>query len=73
MAARAFLRLTDELREAFASAQDDETLRFLRVEVANGDSLTTVGSGRKDESIQVDFDSLAKVRRKQMNAEGGLL
>lgn len=61
MAARAFLRLTDELREAFASAQDDETLRFLRVEVANGDSLTSVGSGLKGESIKEDFDSLAKV------------
>ncbi|CAN0063336.1 unnamed protein product [Hapterophycus canaliculatus] len=61
MAARAFLRLSDELREAFASAQDDDTLRFIRVEVANGDSLTSVGSGEKGESIKADFDSLAKV------------
>lgn len=60
MTARAFLGLSDELREAFAAAQDDETLRYLRVEVVNGDSLTTVGSSRKHE-LRTDFDALAEV------------
>ncbi|CAM9183373.1 unnamed protein product, partial [Ectocarpus sp. 12 AP-2014] len=62
MTARAFLRLSDDLREAFASAQDDESVRYLRVEVVNGDTLTTVGSSAKGADIKTDFDSLAQVR-----------
>ncbi|CAN0013804.1 unnamed protein product, partial [Ectocarpus fasciculatus] len=60
MTARAFLRLSDDLREAFASAQDDESVRYLRVEVVNGDTLTTVGSSAKGADIKTDFDSLAQ-------------
>lgn len=60
MTARAFLRLSDDLREAFAAAQDDETLRYIRVEVVNGDSLTAVGSSKKRD-LRTDFDALAEV------------
>ncbi|CAM9886939.1 unnamed protein product [Ectocarpus sp. 4 AP-2014] len=66
MTARAFLRLSDDLREAFASAQDDESVRYLRVEVVNGDTLTTVGSSAKGADIKTDFDSLAQVRNLPM-------
>lgn len=61
MTARAFLGLSNELREAFAAAQDDETLRYLRVEVVNGDSLTTVGSTGRVHDLRTDFDALAEV------------
>lgn len=60
MAARAFLRLSDELRAAFAAAQDDETLRYLRVEVVDGETLNAVGSSAKG-ALESDFDSLAQV------------
>lgn len=60
MTARAFLRLSDELHEAFASAQDDDTLRYLRVEVVDGDTLATVGSRQKGD-LSADFDSLSEV------------
>lgn len=66
MTARAFLRLSDDLREAFASAQDDESVRYLRVEVVNGDTLTKVGSSAKGADIKTDFDSLAQVRNLPM-------
>lgn len=62
MTARAFLRLSDDLRESFAKAQDDETLRYLRVEIVDGDSLSVVGSRQKGD-LQTDFDSLAKASR----------
>ncbi|CAN0026607.1 unnamed protein product [Ascophyllum nodosum] len=59
MAARAFLRLSEDLREGFAKAQDDETLRFLRVEIVDEDTLTIVGSRQRGD-LQTDFDSLAE-------------
>ncbi|CAM9294263.1 unnamed protein product [Laminaria digitata] len=59
MTARAFLRLSEGLREAFAAAQDDETLRYLRVEVVDGDCLEAVGSKQKGD-LETDFDSLAQ-------------
>lgn len=59
MTARAFLGLSDDLRDSFAKAQDDETLRYLRVEIVDGDSLSVVGSRQKGD-LQTDFDSLAK-------------
>lgn len=59
MTARAFLRLSAELRESFAKAQDDETLRYLRVEVVDGDSLSAVSSRQKGD-LETDFDSLAQ-------------
>lgn len=59
MAARAFLRLSDDLRDAFAAAQGDETLRSLRVEVVDGECLTPVSSRPKGD-LQADFDSLAQ-------------
>lgn len=59
MTARAFLRLSEGLREAFASAQDDETLRYLRVEVVDGDCLEAVGSKQKGD-LETDFDDLAQ-------------
>lgn len=61
MTARAFLGLSDELRETFAKAQDDETLRFVKVEVVQGDTLTSTESRQKGSSLESDFDSLAKV------------
>lgn len=63
MTARAFLGLSDELREAFAKAQDDETLRFLQVNIVTEDTLTTVGSTQKGTDFETDFDGLAQVRR----------
>ena len=59
MAARAFLRLSEDLREGFAKAQDDETLRFLRVEIVDEDTLTIVGSRQRGD-LQTVFDSLAE-------------
>lgn len=64
MTARAFLRLSDGLREAFASAQDDETLRYLRVEVVSGDCLEAVGSKQKGD-LETDFDALAQASGRQ--------
>ena len=64
MTARAFLRLSEGLREAFASAQDDETLRYLRVEVVDGDCLEAVGSKQKGD-LETDFDVLAQASEKQ--------
>lgn len=63
MTARAFLGLSDDLRETFAKAQDDETLRYLRVKIVNEDTLTTVGSKQKGGDLATDFDSLGQVRR----------
>lgn len=62
MTARAFLGLSDELREAFAKAQDDETLRYLHIKIVNEDTLTTVGSKQKSGDLETDFDSLGQVR-----------
>lgn len=64
MTARAFLRLSEGLREAFASAQDDETLRYLRVEVVDGDRLEAVGSKQKGD-LETDFDALAQASGRQ--------
>lgn len=61
MTARAFLGLSDELREAFAKAQNDETTRYVRVEVGvEGETLTNVDSRQKGASLQADFDSLSQ-------------
>eukprot|EP00752_Nemacystus_decipiens_P012693 g11245.t1 len=60
MTARAFLGLSDELREAFAKAQDDEMLRYLHVKIVNGDTLTTVGSKHKGGDLATDFDGLGQ-------------
>lgn len=62
MTARAFLGLSGELREAFAKAQDDETLRYLRVKIVNEDTLTVAGSKQKGADISTDFDGLGQVR-----------
>ena len=62
MTARAFLGLSDELREAFTKAQDDETLRYVRVQIVNQDTLTAVGSKQKGGDLATDFDGLAQVR-----------
>lgn len=60
MTARAFLRLSDELRDVFAQGQDDENLRYLKVEVVEGDTLTNTGFRQKGASLQADFDSLSQ-------------
>lgn len=62
MTARAFLSLSDELREAFAKAQDDETLRYLQVKIVNEDTLSRVGSKQRGGDLATDFDDLAQVR-----------
>lgn len=62
MTARAFLGLSDELREAFAKAQDDETLRYLHVKIVDEDTLTRVGSKQKGGDLSTDFDGLGQVR-----------
>lgn len=63
MTARAFLGLSDELRESFAKAQDDETLRYLQVNIAGEDTLTTVGSKQRGGDLATDFDGLSQVRQ----------
>lgn len=68
MTARAFLRLSEGLREAFTSAQDDETLRYLRVEVVHGDCLEAVGSKQKGE-LETDFDALAQASARQASRQ----
>lgn len=67
MTARAFLRVSDELREAFSLAQDDETLRYLRVEVVDGDCLANVGTKQKGD-LQADFDALALASTRRREA-----
>lgn len=62
MTARAFLGLSDELREAFAKAQDDETLRYLQVKIVNEGTLTTVASKQRGADLSTDFDGLGQVR-----------
>lgn len=64
MTARAFLRLSDELKSAFAEGQDDEMLRYLRVEVVGADTLTNTASRQKGPSLQADFDSLSQASKK---------
>ncbi len=62
MTARAFLSLSDELRAAFAEAQDDESLRYLHVKIVNEGTLTAVGSTPKGAAgLQADFDALSQV------------
>ena len=61
MTARAFLGLSDELRDAFAKAQDDETVRYLHVKIVNEDTLTAVGSKQKGADLATDFDGLGQV------------
>lgn len=60
MAARAFLRLSEDLRSAFASAQDNEEVRYLRVEIVDGETLTNIDSRQRGD-LKTDFDSLAQV------------
>jgi len=61
MTARAFLSLSDELRAAFADAQDDENLRHLHVKIVNEHTLTAVGSKAKGAGLEADFDALSQV------------
>lgn len=63
MTARAFLRLSDELRDTFSRLQDDETLRYVRVEIVGEDTLTVVASRPKGSSLEADFDSLSQARK----------
>lgn len=63
MTARAFLSLSDELRTAFAEAQDDENLRYLHVKIVNEGTLTAVGSRGKGAGLRADFDALSEVGR----------
>lgn len=65
MTIRAFLRLSDDLRDAFSRAQHDGSLRYLRVEVVAGNALTVVGSGSRGSSLEVDFDSLSQVSKRR--------
>lgn len=60
MAARAFLRLSEDLRSTFASTQDNEEVRYLRVEIVDGETLTSVDSRQRGD-LKTDFDSLAQV------------
>lgn len=64
MTARAFLRLSDELKSAFSEGQDDEMLRYLKVEVVDADTLTNTASRQKGPSFQADFDSLSQASKK---------
>ncbi|CAM9510163.1 unnamed protein product [Choristocarpus tenellus] len=59
--ARSFLQLSDELKVSFSAAQDDNQLRYLRVEVVGEDTLSMVGTSRKGQ-LEDDFDNLAMVR-----------
>lgn len=72
MTARAFLGLSDGLREAFAKAQDDETLRYLQVKIVNEDTLSTVGSKQRGGDLATDFDDLAQVRRHPAGYSGNI-
>lgn len=63
MTARAFLHLSDELRDAFAQGQDDENLRYLKVEVVDGDTLINTGFRQKGTSLEADFDSLSQASK----------
>ncbi|CAM9415765.1 unnamed protein product [Discosporangium mesarthrocarpum] len=57
--ARSFLQISDELRASFSAAQDDDTVRFLRVEVVGDDLLSLAGTGPRG-LLEDDFDSLAE-------------